>query len=322
MKIAAFLFLNKSVYIMKYLFLLLIFFLSMIYLPAHAQQNKPVSQYPSPMQENVRRHYRIQEKRFSGYNLEIQDLLPKLINVYIPLKAARSRNVDMLIHFLGNKNVVHDAADHYKGKIIAVTINLGAGSSVYAHPFTDSMLFERLIDTVQAAIKNKLHHTVHFHHLIVSCFSAGYGAVRSILHNPADFKLVDEVLLLDGLHGDYIPDREVLAQGGKIDTVEYIAFLKFCRLASEKHGRKRFLFTHSEIFPGTFASTTESADYLLHTLGIRAHPILKWGPCGMQQISEARRNHFEIMGFAGNSAPDHIDHLQGLWYFLNRVKKL
>lgn len=295
---------------------------ALIFLSAYAQQDKLIAQYPSPMQENVRRHYRIPQKRFDGYGIEVQGLLSKPVDIYIPQKAARSQSPDLLIQFLGNKNVVHDAADHYKGKIIAVTINLGAGSSVYAHPFTDSMLFERLIDTVQAAIKNKLHHTVHFHHLIVSCFSAGYGAVRSILHNPADFKLVDEVLLLDGLHGDYIPDREVLAQGGKIDTVEYIAFLKFCRLASEKHGRKRFLFTHSEIFPGTFASTTESADYLLHTLGIRAHPILKWGPCGMQQISEARRNHFEIMGFAGNSAPDHIDHLQGLWYFLNRVKKL
>lgn len=295
---------------------------ALIFFSVYAQQDKPIAQYPSPMQENVRRHYRISQKHFNGYDEEIQGLLTKPLDIYIPRKAARSSSPDLLIHFLGNKNVVHHAADHYKGRLIAVTINLGAGSSVYARPFSDSVLFERLIDTVQARLKNKLHHSVRFRHIILSGFSAGYGAVRSILSHPADFKLVAEVLLLDGLHADYIPDREVLAQGGKIDTGEYVAFLKFCRLASESHGQKKFLFTHSEIFPGTFVSTTESADYLLRSLSIKAHPVLKWGPGGMQQISDARKNHFEIMGFAGNSGPDHIDHLEGLPYFLNHIRKL
>ena len=47
------------------------------------------------------------------------------------------------------------------------------------------------------------------------------------------------------------------------------------------------LVTHSEIFPGTFASTTETADYMLRALGLRRAPVLKWGPRGMQQLGEA-----------------------------------
>ena len=39
-------------------------------------------------------------------------------------------------------------------------------------------------------------------------------------------------------------------------------------------GRKRMLVTHSEIFPGTFASTTETADYLLDKLGLKAPTTL------------------------------------------------
>lgn len=303
----------------------LLFFTPVIllaFLSADAQQNKLMAQYPSPMLENVREHYRVTQKDFNGYSLEIYDLLPHPVDVYIPLKAAGSRSADMLIHFLGNRNVVNYAADHYHGRLIAVTINLGAGSSVYGRPFSDTTLFERLIDTVRALVKIKLHHTLRIRHIILSGFSAGYGAVRKILSNPADFGRVDEVLLLDGLHADYIPDREVLADGGKIDTLEYTAFLRFCRLASEEHSRKKFLFTHSEIFPGTFVSTTESADYLSRSLGMDPRPVLKWGPGGMQQISDVRKNHFEIMGFAGNSGPDHIDHLQGLWFFLRRLRKM
>ena len=68
-------------------------------------------------------------------------------------------------------------------------------------------------------------------------------------------------------------------------------------------------------------STTESAAYLLSMLGIQAKPVLRWGPLGMQQISEARRRQFCVMGFAGNSAPDHVDHLQALPFFLKRMMR-
>ena len=87
------------------------------------------------------------------------------------------------------------------------------------------------------------------------------------------------------------------------------------------NSRKNFLFTHSEIFPGTYASTTESADYLIAKIGIKNEAVLKWGPLGMQQLGDARLNNCRIMGFAGNTAPDHIDHLHALYYFLNILMK-
>jgi hypothetical protein len=85
-------------------------------------------------------------------------------------------------------------------------------------------------------------------------------------------------------------------------------------------GRKRFLLTHSEIFPGTYASTTETADFLLKQLGVKRRPILKWGPMGLQQLSEARRGKFLLMGYAGNSAPDHVDQLHSLPAWLKLLR--
>jgi hypothetical protein len=77
-------------------------------------------------------------------------------------------------------------------------------------------------------------------------------------------------------------------------------------------GRKSVLITHSEIFPGTFASTTETADWLVKAIGVPRRAVLKWGPMGLQQVSEARSGKFLLMGFAGNSAPDHVDQLHAL----------
>ncbi len=96
-----------------------------------------------------------------------------------------------------------------------------------------------------------------------------------------------------------------------------MAFASFARAAVR--GEKRFLVAHSEIFPGTFASTTETADWLLRTLGLRRTPVLRWGPRGMQQLSEVHPGRFELLGFAGNSAPDHVDHLHAMPELLARA---
>jgi hypothetical protein len=41
----------------------------------------------------------------------------------------------------------------------------------------------------------------------------------------------------------------------------------------------------------------------------------------MQQTSEVRSGRFEILGFAGNSAPDHIDHLHAMPEMLKRLNR-
>ena len=153
--------------------------------------------------------------------------------------------------------------------------------------------------------------------LTLAGFSAGHGAIRAILRDPRHFAAVDAVLLLDGMHTSYVPDRTVLEAGGMLDTTNLTAFAELARAAMR--GEKRFVVTHSEIFPGTFASTTETADWLLRAVGLRRTPVLQWGPRGMQQLSESRAGRFELLGFAGNTGPDHVDHLHAMPEFLARA---
>ena len=140
---------------------------------------------------------------------------------------------------------------------------------------------------------------------------------RSILKAPDSYARVDAALMIDGIHSDYVdgtPGPLESKIGG--DNLEIWQQLARDAMA----GRKRVMVTHSEIFPGTYASTTETADYLLQQLHLARRPVLKWGPMGLQQLSEARAGQFLLAGYAGNSAPDHVDQLHSLAVFLKWLR--
>ena len=120
------------------------------------------------------------------------------------------------------------------------------------------------------------------------------------------------------LSSDMDVNYMVVAEGGTLEEREVAGLVRCARVASR--GDKRFLITHSEIFPGSFASTTETTDYLVQALGLRRTSVLRWGPRGMQQLSEVKTGRFEIEGFAGNAGPDHIDQFHGMPEFLRTLR--
>jgi hypothetical protein len=283
---------------------------------------KVASQNPSPMTEETRKHERIEQKDYPGIVFEIRSLFSKPVRLFVPQKSLKARTVELLIHFHGAPYVAEFAASQYGGNIIAATLSVGSGSKVYNDAFEDTTKFKLLLDSIVAESKKQLKHDVKLRRVILSGFSAGYGAIRRIISSEWNFKRVDAILLLDGFHTSYIPERKVLAEGGRVDSTGLLSYIRFAQAAALKQSPKKFLITHSEIFPGTFVSTTESSDYLLHTLSMRRTPVLKWGPLGMQQLSVSRRNHFAVYGYAGNTAKDHVDHLQSLYWFLRQLMKL
>jgi hypothetical protein len=179
----------------------------------------------------------------------------------------------------------------------------GNGSGVYSRLFEDPQRFPRLVQEAES----KAHR--HFTKVILGGWSAGCGALRQILKSPEAYARVNSVICIDGVHTDYSEGKPGPAEPSLSDANLQV-WLHLGRDAMA--GRKRFMITHSEIFPGTYASTTETADYLMKQLGVRNRAVLKWGPMGMQQLSEASRGKFQVLGFAGDSAPDHVDQLQSL----------
>ncbi|MFC1726826.1 hypothetical protein ACFL4T_14485, partial [candidate division KSB1 bacterium] len=274
-----------------------------------------VNQYPSPMVEDVRAHERIENKEVPGLSIMLENILSKPVEVYIPDHVQNLRQVDLLIHFHGLSYVPKSAVYSSEHPLILAVINLGSGSSVYERPFQNGSVFHGLIEAVRNYVSVRESTEIEISRIFISSFSAGYGAVRAILKKHME--KVDGIALLDGLHTDYVPDRMVLSEGGELNKEKLKDFVQFALFAVE--GKKRFLITHSEIFPGTYASTTETADHIVSSLNLKKDPVLKWGPVGMQMVSEAKKNGLTILGFAGNTAPDHFDHLHGLPEFLNMI---
>lgn len=128
---------------------------------------------------------------------------------------------------------------------------------------------------------------------------------------------MERIVAIDGIHTDYVGGKpgplESLLEAGRLEP--WVAFAR-----EAVAGRRRLLVTHSEIFPGTYASTTETADWLLRTLGLRRRAVVGWGPMGMQCLSDTRAGGLRVLGFAGNTAPDHVDHLHALPDLLRMIR--
>lgn len=294
-------------------------------------------QSPSPMVDHTRPHPRITQTEVKGRRVDLKSL--KGAKLFIGPRVNSNDRVPLLIHFHGASWLVEQHIARYLPRAALITVNLGAGSSAYRKPFEQPEAFQNLLGEAAETLGAKRG----WASITLSGFSAGYGAVREILRRPEYFALVNSVLLLDGMHASYSPEGKLLADGGTIQASDVEPFVNFARAAiaggrvsgsrgargssprvskgvfnQVDAGRKTFVVTHSEIFPGAYASTTECADYLLSQMSLKRESKLTQGPMGMQQLSAVDAGGFHLRGYAGNSAPDHIDFLHAMpaWFGL------
>lgn len=251
-------------------------------------------QNPSPMQDDTREHARPAEERPAGRRVPLSSGMTLLLPLTKPAR--------LVIHFHGPSWLPESAVRRVLPDAAVLTVQApGAGSDAYRELLAPaSARFAEIVSQAETEAGAT------FASIVLSAFSAGYGAVREILRDRDLWKRVDGVALADSMHAEY---------GGEARDLD--AFLEFAREAVA--GRKQFLIAHSEVFPGTYASTTESASFLLRELGLKRQPVLEWGTLGMQQLSRVSRGGLQVLGFAGNSAPDHMDHFFALEDWLRRL---
>lgn len=273
-------------------------------IPASLAQD---SQNPSPMVEHTREHPRLKKSRPAGERTKLGEGMV----LFVPSDGKKKRGkLPLLVHFHGGHWLPEIAAA--KNGFACLSIQVGSGSGKYAQMFEGAESFGKLLTTANAATKQDLGPAT------LTAWSAGCGAIRAILRHPQNDTLIERVILLDGIHTSY-PTGKPGPLESEIDTAKLEPFVRFGREAIG--GRKKLLIAHTEIFPGTFASTTETADWLLRELGVKRTAVLRWGPMKTQQLSEARKGSFVVQGFAGNSAPDHVDLLHGLPDFLKSPQR-
>lgn len=269
-------------------------------------------QNPSPMADSTRPHPRVARYDAPGRRATLSTG-----TLYVSQRFKPGPRVPLVVHFHGAPWLVeHHVHTRLSGAAL-VTVQIGAGSRAYGDAFASPERFGNLLDEAAARLSALTGRTVVWRSVTLSSFSAGYGAVRAILREPAHYARIESVLLADSLHASYAGDAgSPRAADPPVDETSLEPFITFAADAAAR--RKWMRVTHSEVFPGTFASTTETADVLLRRLGIPRRRVLRDGPVGMQQLSEVRKGNLHVAGFAGNSAPDHMDHLYALGAWLHR----
>ncbi len=202
---------------------------------------------------------------------------------------------DLMIHFHGHEAVRKEWVQVMDGAVLA-GIDLGIGSGAYENAFQAPDVFPRLIESIERAMAKKTgKKTAHVRRLGLSAWSAGYGAVQWILGQNYAKEHVDTVILLDGLHCGYT--------GQAINGAPIAMFTEFAKRAAA--GETLMFVSHSSIIPPGYASTTETADYLVHEVGGKTRMVRGSGPMGMDLISRYSQGNFFVRGFAGNDKMDH-----------------
>src|SRR5687768_7277757 len=208
----------------------------------------PAAQNPSPMVESTRAHSRIPQQEPPGIRRTFTGPLDKPVQVFVPLGAAREKSLRLVVHFHGAAFIPEVAASRLGKRYITATVNLAPGSGIYDRTFSDPGAYDTLLAAIGRETSAALGKPVTFDRVTLVGFSAGHGAIRAILRDPRHFAAVDAVVLLDGLHTSYVPEGTVIEKGGTLDETRLAEFVRFARAAMQ--GEKRFLITHSEIFPG------------------------------------------------------------------------
>jgi murein DD-endopeptidase MepM/ murein hydrolase activator NlpD len=208
---------------------------------------------------------------------------------------------DVMFHFHGHEPVRKEWVQVMDGAVL-VGIDLGLGSGPYGTAFQSPKAFENLVTSVEKAVAAKAgKKRARVRHVGLSAWSAGYGAVQEIIGQNYGHKLVDTVVLLDGLHSGY--------SGNTLNETQLKPFIDWTRDAVR--GRKFFFVSHSSIIPPGYASTTETANFLVRKVGGKARRTTPRGsdPMGLDLISRYSRGNFHVRGYNGNDKMDHCAHI-------------
>ncbi len=259
------------------------------------------AQNPSPMVEHTRAHPRLDKQTLAGRREKLE-----LGTLFLPPKIKAKSHPALLFFFHGGDWLPEVSTARQKNMAV-VTVQAGAGSGTYAQLFAAQDRFTKLVAEAESKTGLK------FSSIAIAGWSAGCGAIREILKSPAAYDRIARVLCIDGIHTGYVNGKP----GPKESEIETDNLTIWTRIGRDAiAGKKRVIITHSEIFPGTFASTTETADYLTAQWSLKPRSTAKWGPMKTQILSEVRRGKLLLLGFAGNSAPDHVDELHSLPEYL------
>lgn len=230
--------------------------------------------------------------------------------VFIPtnIELPPDGGYDLLVHFHGAEPVRKLLTPLDLGLVIG-TVDIGTLSGGYDRAFAAPGTFDALVSSISQEVSVVTNHpAARPRSIILSSWSAGYGAIRRIIAPGRDD--VDAIVLIDSLYSGFAPGTETP------DPAELASFAALARSAAR--GGPVFVVTHSSVPTYGYSSTVDTATYLLRDVGLddalTAPPDSD--PFGL--IRARDRNHFFVRGYAGGDAAAHCAQLRLLPDILRR----
>jgi len=245
---------------------------------------------------------------------------PKLSDgvLFIPagFKPGNDGGFELTLHLHGAPATVEKNFVAAKRPGVLANVTLPGLSSVYTERFKDTNAFWRVLRDTESAVKSAATNpAARVGHVTVTSFSAGFGGVREMLKDPAIFARIDAIVMADSVYAGFTGD----AAERKVNPANMEGFVRFARDAAE--GRKQLIISHTQLHTPTYASTVETADYIVAQLGGKREFLdgEDW-PGGLRLRSRFAKGRLEIFGFAGDTGEHHMQHLRQLAVFLERLK--
>lgn len=237
---------------------------------------------------------------------------------------------DVLVHFHGNTAVVRESAEVAELNAIVVVINLGVGSAPYEEAYEMPGTYEQLLASIDGAVARRGLDTPRLRRLALSSWSAGYGALSTILKRRRGHEPLDAVLVLDGIHVGWDPETVELDEDGRappgaaLDARNLAPFIGLAERAAA--GDLLFSITHADVKPETYAGASDTASFLLAAAGGERMPrysderasvglrsavgaVPKKMEKKLELTSEAVVGGLHVRGFSGATPEHHMAHL-------------
>lgn len=253
---------------------------------------------------------------------------------YVPLKGGilmtptsfepNGDDYDLIIHFHGDVQIVRESIERAGINAALAIINLGITSTPYRKAYQRGGSFEQLVEQINKGMVARGMSQPKLRRLALTSWSAGYGAVESILERrvspSADSDPLDAIITLDGVHASYV-DRDP----ARLSPRTLRTFINAARAAVE--GQIMLSMTYSEVSPVGYASTKRSLLFIMGEIGLELTdgPMLpvpphlslaaakNASPGGRHELmlptSDSRKGMLRIQGFKGDTKAHHTAHM-------------
>jgi hypothetical protein len=208
-------------------------------------------------------------------------------------------SVPLYLHFQGGVTIAEENFARMQKPGVLIASTLKGFSSAFSRPYENPAAFRDLIHAAEQRLSTQFERDLRFDPVVITFFSAGYGAVRELLKQPEFFERIDSLVSADSIYASVVHDDVRAPQAEQM-----IDFMRFAQAAAR--GEKTFVLAHG-MYATEYASTSECADMILASVAGQRSESQDVTARGVPISSEYHHGGMHLYTFDEATAGFHVD---------------